>query len=104
MQVDLNTSSIRPGKSQAWLDALRQNILGSVQVAAGHGVMIVAHTGSWEHDVVQARFRPGGLVLQVQHSLQAQLQIYGDLSCQDRRLWSDAIPNSLTIHVHVKEQ
>ena len=53
MQVDLNTSSIRPGESRAWLDALRQNILHNVQAAALLGVNMVAHTGSWEHDVAQ---------------------------------------------------
>jgi hypothetical protein len=53
MQVDLNTSSIRPGKSREWLDALRQNIQHSVRVAAELGVTITAHTGSWEHDVAQ---------------------------------------------------
>ena len=53
VQVDLSTSSIRPGKSRAWLDTLKSNILVSVREAAAQGVKVMVHSGSWEHDVVQ---------------------------------------------------
>ena len=55
LQVDLNTSSIRPGKPPAWFDSLRQNTLNAVRDAAARGVNIHVHCGSWLHDVDQVR-------------------------------------------------
>ena len=53
LQVDLNTSSIRPGKPPSWFDSLRRHTLNAVESAAARGVKIHVHCGSWLHDVDQ---------------------------------------------------
>lgn len=65
IQVDLSTSSIRPGKGQAWLDVLKENILNSVREAAAQNVNVMVHSGSWEHDVQQVKFIPSRNVVQI---------------------------------------
>ena len=58
VQVDLNTSSIRPGKPPTWFESLRQNTLDGVSEAATRGVKIHVHCGSWLHDVDQVLLEP----------------------------------------------
>ena len=53
LQVDLNTSSIRPGKPPSWFDSLRNHTLHAVESAAARGVNVHVHCGSWLHDVDQ---------------------------------------------------
>jgi hypothetical protein len=49
-QIDLASSSIRPGQAREWFGALRERVLGSVgrSVAQMH-----VHVGNWSHDLDQ---------------------------------------------------
>ncbi len=51
-QVDLTTASIRPGKDADWLLRVQQQILGSI---ASSAAKVVVHSGTWQHDLDQAR-------------------------------------------------
>lgn len=50
-QVDLSTSSIRPGQPPAWQAALQTNLQAAVR---GSTARIKVITGTWQHDVDQA--------------------------------------------------
>lgn len=54
-QVDLTTASIRPGKDADWLLRVQQRILGSI---ASSAAKVVVHSGTWQHDLDQARLLP----------------------------------------------
>lgn len=56
-QVDLRSSSIRPGEEDVWFDRLRQRCLDGAAACAGE---VVVHTGTWAHDLNQARVLPEG--------------------------------------------
>lgn len=51
LQVDLSTSSIRPGQPPAWQAALQTNLQAAVR---GSTARIKVITGTWQHDVDQA--------------------------------------------------
>ncbi len=55
-QTSMATSSIRPGKPQAWLDALSNRCNAAVRAA--QGVEVHVHVGAWEHDLQQGRALP----------------------------------------------
>jgi hypothetical protein len=50
-QVNLATSSIRPGQPAAWQSAMQQTLQESV---AASKAAITVFTGTWQHDVDQA--------------------------------------------------
>lgn len=50
MQVDLQTSSIRPGDGASWRAALRERV--RAEVASTHADVTI-HVGNWYHDVRQ---------------------------------------------------
>lgn len=52
MQVDLTTSSIRPGQPAAWQAALQDTLQAAV---ARSTARITVFTGTWQHDVDQAQ-------------------------------------------------
>jgi len=52
MQVDLTTSSIRPGQPVGWQSALQDTLQGAV---ARSTARITVFTGTWQHDVDQAQ-------------------------------------------------
>ncbi|KAI3428648.1 hypothetical protein D9Q98_007471 [Chlorella vulgaris] len=54
-QIDLATSSIRPGQGCEWQAVLKQRVLDNVARCEG---TVVVHTGSWRHDLDQARCLP----------------------------------------------
>lgn len=54
-QVDLERSAIRPGSSSAWFAALRQRLMANVKASDAD---IQVFTGTWEHDLGQARLLP----------------------------------------------
>jgi hypothetical protein len=56
LQVDLSTSSIRPGQPPAWQAALQQTLQGAV---AASSASITVFTGTWQHDVDQANLLGG---------------------------------------------
>jgi Leucine-rich repeat (LRR) protein len=62
-QVDLATSSIRPGEGAEWQARLRQRVLDNVASCSGS---ITVHTGSWKHDLDQAKCLPSQPGLKVQ--------------------------------------
>lgn len=62
-QIDLATSSIRPGHGPDWHAILRHRVLKGV---AGCRGQVVVHTGSWRHDLDQARCLPTQAGLKVQ--------------------------------------
>ncbi|KAL4428234.1 hypothetical protein ABPG75_002323 [Micractinium tetrahymenae] len=62
-QVDLGTSSIRPGQGSDWHAILRHRVLKGVTGCRGQ---VVVHTGSWRHDLDQARCLPTQPGLKVQ--------------------------------------
>ena len=64
LQVDLKSASLRPGKDNAWLEALTQRVMTSVGASEAR---IHVHTGSWLHDLDQV----------AQHSSSSQVTIYG---------------------------
>ena len=51
-QVDLSTSSIRPGREREWLRALKTNTLAAVEASNAN---ITVHTSNWMHDLDQVR-------------------------------------------------
>jgi hypothetical protein len=51
LQVDLSTSSIRPGQPPAWQAALQDTLQAAV---ANSSANIKIFTGTWQHDVDQA--------------------------------------------------
>lgn len=51
-QVDLATSSIRPGQPAAWQTALQETLQAAV---AESKARISVFTGTWQHDVDQAQ-------------------------------------------------
>lgn len=51
LQVDLSTSSIRPGQPLSWQQALTQQLHASVGASSA---AIQVLTGTWQHDVLQA--------------------------------------------------
>ena len=50
LQVDLKSASLRPGKDNAWLEALTQRVMTSVSASEAR---IHVHSGSWLHDLDQ---------------------------------------------------
>ncbi|CAK9235934.1 unnamed protein product [Sphagnum troendelagicum] len=58
-QVDLSTSSIRPGQDDAWLQAFQQEILQAVSASSAK---ICVHCGTWSHDIDQAKLLPASKV------------------------------------------
>lgn len=60
-QVDLSTSSIRPGRDIGWLRALKDNALAAVDASQAE---ITVHSSNWQHDLDQvcsaAAVRPKG--------------------------------------------
>jgi hypothetical protein len=64
------TMFCRPGQGAGWQAVLRQRVLDSVAACQG---TVVVHTGSWRHDLDQARCLPTrpGLNVQVGHSIAA---------------------------------
>jgi hypothetical protein len=63
-QVDLATSSIRPGEDASWHATLKRRVLENVAACGG---TVVVHTGSWRHDLDQARCLPSqeGIKMQI---------------------------------------
>ena len=51
LQVDLSTSSIRPGRDIAWMKSLKTNALAAVEASSAD---ITVHTSNWSHDLDQA--------------------------------------------------
>ena len=51
IQVNLATSSIRPGQPAAWQSALQEALQAAVAQSSG---AITVFTGTWQHDVDQA--------------------------------------------------
>ena len=49
------TSSLRPGKDERWLAAIRQRIAEGVSSCEGQ---VVIHVSNWLHDLDQARLVP----------------------------------------------
>lgn len=49
-QVDLDTSSIRPGQPSDWFAALHGRVLANVGASAAK---ITVHVGNWKHDLDQ---------------------------------------------------
>ena len=49
-QIDLSTSSIRPGQPGEWHAALRERVMQSVQSSRAQ---IQVHVGNWSHDLDQ---------------------------------------------------
>ncbi|KAG0555451.1 hypothetical protein KC19_12G170000 [Ceratodon purpureus] len=58
-QVDLSTSSIRPGHSQSWLQTFKEDLLRAVSLSSAR---ISVHSGTWSHDVNQAKLLPSDKV------------------------------------------
>ena len=50
LQVDLKSASLRPGKDNAWLEALTQRVMTSVSASEAR---MHVHSGSWLHDLDQ---------------------------------------------------
>ena len=50
MQVDLSTSSIRPGRDIEWLRALKTHTLAAVEASNAD---ITVNTSNWIHDLDQ---------------------------------------------------
>jgi hypothetical protein len=48
-------STIRPGRGKEWLNALKNELLESVEASSAK---ITVHCGSWEHDLFQAKLLP----------------------------------------------
>lgn len=57
-QVNLEESSIRPGKPLEWHRALKQRIASEVAAASAAGADVHIHVGNWLHDLRQARVIP----------------------------------------------
>jgi hypothetical protein len=51
LQVDLATSSIRPGQPPSWQQAMTQQLHTSVGASSA---AIQVLTGTWQHDMLQA--------------------------------------------------
>eukprot|EP00775_Hariotina_reticulata_P002502 gene2502-2806_t len=64
-QVDLTTSSIRPGQPPAWQAALQAHLQAAV---AASPARIKVFTGTWEHDVDQANL--------LTHHPHVQIKVY----------------------------
>lgn len=58
-QVDLSTSSIRPGHSYSWLKIFKDELLSAVSLSSAR---IIVHSGTWSHDVNQAKLLPSDKV------------------------------------------
>jgi hypothetical protein len=54
-QVNLEESSIRPGRPLEWHRSLKARICGEVAAAAAAGSDVHIHVGNWLHDLRQAR-------------------------------------------------
>ena len=54
-QIDLSSSSIRPGKGAEWGAALRKRSLDGVEHCKGK---VTVHVGNWKHDLDQANLLP----------------------------------------------
>ncbi|XP_024516937.1 uncharacterized protein LOC112341277 isoform X1 [Selaginella moellendorffii] len=65
-QVDLESSSIRPGKDASWLEQYKQTLLDAVRESNAD---ISVHCGSWSHDCAQARILPDTKVTVKVHSV-----------------------------------
>jgi hypothetical protein len=50
LQVDLSSSAIRPGKDEAWLNALKERIFLSLEESEAS---VTVHVGNWQHDLDQ---------------------------------------------------
>lgn len=58
IQVNLEESSIRPGKPLEWHRALRERISSEVAAASAAGADVHIHVGNWLHDLRQVGGRP----------------------------------------------
>lgn len=52
LQVDLSTSSIRPGRDIEWLRNLKVNTLAAVEASQAD---LTVHTSNWAHDLDQVQ-------------------------------------------------
>ena len=59
-QVDLASSSIRPGEGGPWFEGLKGRVLASVAAAARGRAALHVHVGNWRHDIEQVRLLPAG--------------------------------------------
>lgn len=64
LQVDLSTSSIRPGKPASWHADLQETLQTAVAQSTAR---IAVYTGTWQHDVDQAHL--------LEHHPQVQLKV-----------------------------
>ena len=64
-QIDLSSSSIRPGEDADWESLLKRRALDGIDACAGH---IFVHVGNWQHDIQQVH------AVQAEHAL---VKIYG---------------------------
>eukprot|EP00887_Chlorella_sp_A99_P004206 scaffold15.g4206.t1 len=89
-QVDLRHSSIRPGAGNGWFAALQARALAGAAACPGE---VVVHTGTWQHDLDQARCLPetGPVRLQVYNFDSHRLALYLDRRGQLERLVRGAV-------------
>jgi len=61
-QVDLVSASIRPGRSAAWMRRHKASLTRAVSRATRErGASVRIHSGTWEHDLAQARMVPDAI-------------------------------------------
>ncbi|KAF5835339.1 hypothetical protein DUNSADRAFT_7571 [Dunaliella salina] len=94
-QVDLNTACMRPGASDAQLAQLQDNVLAAVKSSQA---AIHVHTGTWEHDLEQAKLLPEDKVAHKVYNLDShRVAIYLESQAKLLPLVQEVMLNSMGI-------
>ncbi|KAF5837548.1 hypothetical protein DUNSADRAFT_4184 [Dunaliella salina] len=95
MLVDLNTACMRPGASDAQLAQLQDNVLAAVNSSQA---AIHVHTGTWEHDLEQAKLLPEDKVAHKVYNLDShRVAIYLEAQAKLLPLVQEVMLNSMGI-------